>query len=405
VTNFTYSLEDAGVLVLVADRSGQLVYHNRTASTWLGLARQSAPRLWQVTDHDSAERLLSSEYWLSPEQRPAGNEARPPETLVLRRRDGELVPITASVSLAPDAANRPLLCIFGVDDTASRVHVKNLERVTEMLNGFIDASTEAMWCIEYTEPVCLTTSEPEIVRQVFENDCHWSMCNRAMARLYGLPEDLDFNRQRVSSYFRRNPENEAFVRQLIETDFRVDSVPSTDVRHDGTLMYVENRVRCNIHDGKMLSMWGTVRDTTEFRAAQNRIAQREREVREILAAMPDAVVVINKSKCVLAVNPAFELTFGWRPDEVLGKDASGIIDLESRRQPHTPRWFAGTQQRWITNITRSDGELLPCDVRIAPLQDDEYQRFVLSLRPELSKSARNRRRAARGEPRKMLGCE
>lgn len=270
------------------------------------------------------------------------------------------------------------------EESPDRIRAAHAERLAEMLHGFIEASTEAMWCIEYTEPVDLSASEPEIVRQVFENDCHWSMCNRAMARLYGLPEDIDINRQRVSLYFPRSPQNEAFVRQLIESDFHIDGAPSTDIRHDGTLMYVENSVRCRKENGKMVRMWGTARDMTEFRIAQNRIAQREREVRQILEALPDAVIVINKAKRVLAVNPAFESTFGWRPRQVLGSDASGIIDLEPGDRKHAPRWFAGSQQRLVTCVKRSDGEQLACDVRIAPLQDDASRRFVLSLRPMLS---------------------
>src|SRR5439155_4366405 len=119
--------------------------------------------------------------------------------------------------------------------------------------------------IEYTEPVDVTQPEAEIVRQVFENDCHWSMCNRAMAHLYNLPDDLDFNRQPVSTYFRRSPENEAFVRQLIAENFQVDAAPAIDVRHDGTLAHVENSVRAHIESGLMVRMWGTVRDMTRLR--------------------------------------------------------------------------------------------------------------------------------------------
>jgi PAS domain S-box-containing protein len=185
---------------------------------------------------------------------------------------------------------------------------------------------------------------------------------------------------------------------LIENDFHVDSAPSTDVRHDGSVAYVENSVRCHIEDEKMYRMWGTVRDTTEFRAAQNRLAQREREIREILSALPDAVLVVNKTKRVLALNPAFEATFGWRAEDILGKDASGIINLESR-QPHEPRWFARTPHRWIKDVARSDGEVISCDVRIAPLQDDEHRRFVLSLRPETSSPTSLVKRQARRRKR------
>lgn len=382
-------VDDAGVLVLVTDRGGEVVYQNRTAAERLGWAGERLS-LSTLTDREMAERLLSGTT--------AADASAHIETLTLRRKLGEPLALRAVVSTLIDSSGDYLVRIFGVDESVDRVRAERSEHIAEMLQGFIEASTEAMWCMEYTEPVDLTASEPEVVRQVFENDCHWSMCNRAMARLYGLPEDVDFNRQRVSSYFPRSSQNEAFVRQLIENNFHVDGARSTDTRHDGTLMYVENSVRCRVENGKMVRMWGTARDMTEFFSAQNRIAQREREVREVLEALPDAVIVINKAKRVLAVNPAFEATFGWRPQQVLGRDASQIIDLEPANQTRAHRWFAGAQQRILTQVKRADGESLACDVRIAPLQDDALRRFVLSLRPALSRTARHRPARARAVP-------
>ncbi len=377
-------VDDAGVLVLVTDRGGEVVYHNRTAAEQLGWTGERVS-LATLTDPETAEHLLSGATC-------AGASSRI-ETLTLRGKLGERFSLKAVVSAAIGTSGECLVRIFGFDESADRLRAEQSAHFAEMLQGFIEASTEAMWCMEYTEPVDLTASEPEIVRQVFENDCHWNMCNRAMARLYGLPEDLDFNRQRVSLYFPRSAQNEAFVRQLIENNFHVDDAPSTDTRHDGTLMYVENSVRCRVENGKIVRMWGTARDITEFWTAQNRMAQREREVREILEALPDAVIVIDKGKRVLAVNPAFETTFGWQPQQVLGRDVSQIIDLESGDQKQAPRWFAGAQQRVLTDVARADGEPLACDVRIAPLQDDTMPRFVLSLRP--APSRRVRQRAAR----------
>lgn len=374
--------DDLGLLVLLTDRTGRVRNFNELAAARLGLNREGTAKLdlWDLTNADTARRLLNLSQ--AAEQVPA----RRVERITMRSRLGQRLSLTALVSVVPQSDQDPVIRIAGFDDGVHAEYVAALERAAELLTGFMDASTEAMWCIEYTEPVNLSAGEPEVVRQVFENECHWSMCNRAMARLYNLPDDLDFNRQRVSAYFRRSPENETFVRQLVEKSFHVDSAPSIDVRHDGSLAYVENSVRCYVVGGKMQRMWGTVRDTTEFRTAQNRIAQREREVREILSALPDAILVVDKTKRALAINPAFEATFGWRAGDVLGAQVTAIIDLESRAS-HDQRWFAPTTQRWITNVMRADGATICCDVRIAPMQDDEHRRFVISLRPELRRKA------------------
>lgn len=363
-----------GLLVMTVDARGALRYCNPPARERLGLAGGATTTLWDLTDADTARALLRSL------EQPDFTAPAGPASLVLRTREGTSLALVATSTACRDAGGEPLLRIAGIDDPKSAADMRELERTAELLQGFIDASTEAMWCIEYTEPVDLARPESEVVRQVFENECHWSMCNRAMARLYNLPDGLDFNRQRVNAYFRRSPENEAFVRQLIEAGFHVDAAPSTDLRHDGSLAYVENSVRCHIEHGRMRRMWGTVRDMTAFRAENNRLAQREREMRAVLSALPDAVLVVDKSKRALAINPAFETTFGWNAADILGGDIDRLINLDTL-DGSAGRWFAPTEQRWQTNVTTRSGGTVACDVRIAPLHDDEQRRFVLAIRP------------------------
>jgi PAS domain S-box-containing protein len=311
--------------------------------------------------------------------------------LVLQHRDGRTSDVLAGICRIDSKGGDRLIRISALDDSSRGSYLRELESRVEMLAGFVDASAEAMWCMEYTEPVNLRCGVQEIIRQVFENDCHWRMCNDAMARLYNLPEGLDFNRQPVSTYFRRTPENEAFVRQLIDARFHIDAAPSLEYRHDGKIFYVENSVRCHLEGDLMMRMWGTVRDITDFRTTQNALNERKREVTEILSALPDAVLVIDLSRRAVAMNPAFGSTFGWAAEEVLGKDVSAIIDLETSR-PGLGRWFATTSSRWVADVISSSGQKCRCDVRMAPLQDDLERRFVLSMRP-MTGGATNPKRA------------
>jgi PAS domain S-box-containing protein len=302
--------------------------------------------------------------------------------LRLQGSTGQSVPVLAALWPAVDDLGEHCIRVVALDEIERDEYVRNVENRAELLAAFIDVSTEAMWCMEYTEPVDLSCGVNEIIRQVFENDCHWRMCNAAMAKLYNLPDGLDFNRQPVSAYFRRTPENEAFVRQLIDARFHIDAAPSLEYRHDGKIFYVENSVRCHIEGSLMIRMWGTVRDITEFQTAQNALAARKREVTEILTALPDAVLVVDLCRRAMAVNPAFESTFGWTAEQILGNDVTPIIDLESSR-PGLGRWFAPTPSRWVAEVVGFDGQVCRCDVRIAPLPADTDRRYVLVLRPLL----------------------
>ncbi|MNO74719.1 PAS fold protein [compost metagenome] len=136
------------------------------------------------------------------------------------------------------------------------------------------------------------------------------MCNRAMADIYEMPADVDFSQQPVRLYWPRSPANEAFVRRLIEAEFHVDGALSVDRRHDGSPAYVENDVRASIHNGRMLRMWGSLRDVSQELRMQHDAEERIEALRRVFDAVPDAVLVIDDLAQPQWRNAAFEQTFG-----------------------------------------------------------------------------------------------
>ena len=370
-------------IVILTDANGRMCDANGTAERLFGAGRGAlgGQELCSLLREDSKTRLRA--YFDG-----GCTEHSATMHLEMMQADGTAIDVIAALTPCGDASGTRRVRLLGLVDTEHESLVAELESRAEMLAGFIEASSEAMWCMEFNDPVDLRASEEEIVRQVFENQCHWRMCNAAMARLYSLPEDMDFNRQPVRSYFRRNPENETFVRQLIHSRFRIDAAPSVEYGHDGRMFYGENSVRCHVERDHIVRMWGTVRDVTELRKSQNKLEDKERAMRGILGALPDAVLVVDMYRRLIAMNPAFETTFGWPAESVLGQDVSPIIDLDARR-PGTSRWFARTDSRWIADVADAAHRKIRCDVRMARVPADGHPQFVLSLRVV---QARNRPR-------------
>lgn len=304
----------------------------------------------------------------------------PPMSRVLtfRGRHGKRIVVAGLVEKL-EYSGAPRLRITALYDPRLQPWLGDLIQSEEIHRVLVQASSEAMWCIKFSEPVDLTVGNHEIIRQVFENECHWLMCNESMARLYNLPEGLDLNRQPVSMYFPRNSENEAFVRQIIESDFAVDNALSIDTRHDGSAMYVENTVRCDIKNGRLLRMWGSVRDVTGYQQLQNRLAREAHDVRNVLNALPDAILVINRDRLLLAVNSSFETMFGWKSHQFLGMDIQAIINLEATL-PGGRRWYGVDSQRWIAEVRMQTGCGMICDAQISPVGSEAPDQFVLTLR-------------------------
>lgn len=255
----------------------------------------------------------------------------------------------------------------------------------EIHRAFVQTATEAMWCIDFSEPVDLNHGPAEIIRQIFENDCRWMMCNEAMARLYDLPEGMDLNEQPVSNYFPRNRENEEFVMEIIKSNFQVENALSIDTAHDGSIMYMENTVHCKIQDDFLLRMWGTTRDITGYRQTRNRLAREASDVRSVLNAIPDAILVIDRGRRLLAVNAAFQTLFGWNPYDFFGRDIQGIVDLDTPL-PNQRKWYGVDRQKWVTEVRMPDGSNIRCNVQSFPIGDNAPERFVITLYPVSEKA-------------------
>ncbi|MCJ1887600.1 PAS domain-containing protein [Pseudomonas sp. LA21] len=230
--------------------------------------------------------------------------------LTLIRHNGGLLPVLASGVLQWRDGEPARLHLVKMPLGPISRRLGELQSANEVMSQMLFSARVAYWCIEFAESVDVRETPDEIVRQVFENRSYWRMCNRAMANIYEMPADVDFSEQPVRLYWPRSPANEEFVRRLIEADFHVDGALSVDRRHDGSPAYVENDVRASIHNGRMLRMWGSLRDVSQELRMQHDAEQRIEALRRVFDAVPDAVLVIDEQAQPQWRNAAFEQTFG-----------------------------------------------------------------------------------------------
>jgi PAS domain S-box-containing protein len=310
--------------------------------------------------------------------------------LRLRHRDGQPVTVAAHLDVAEwPKQGRVLRTVKTYLDPTLDAAEQAL-RENELLRGIVSTSRDALWCIEFAEPVDLTAPLPEVIRQFFENACYWRLCNRAMARFYKLPENMDFNETHVRATFPRNLENEAFARLLIEHGFDIDGAPALDRRLDGAQAHVENDVRSHIADGMLLRMWGSTRDLSEQRRKEQTLASRLDTTVEILGALPDPILVIARDGLLAAANPAVEWQFGWLVDEVLGRSATDLVRFPDGFDP------AGTEGRHTAvpvTALAADGSEHRCRAHVTALGDRaQERRLVVMLRPEAADTIEGPRR-------------
>ncbi len=369
-------LDGAPLLYDVLSRDGRVLAVNRSQAEELGYRREelltaTAAQIYGAASLKRIELLFER----------CRKGERLQDRLVLQRRGGGALPVLASAERG-EQGGQATLRLAKLPLGALADELEQSEREVKILRGFVTAARDACWCIEFAEPVDLGASEDEVVRQVFENECYWRLCNEAMAQLYRLPEGLDFNQENVRFVFPRNPENEAFVRQLNEAKFHLDGAPSLDRRYDGAAMFAENDVRAEIRDGYLLRMWGTVRDLSQQKERERRLVQRADRMADVLSASPDPILVCDQDGILEAANPALEWLFDWRADEVLGRPLGQFLAFEEDwRQIVGAARPGAADMRLAASLLCPDGRRQPCVVAFGTLSAaGESKRLVMTLR-------------------------
>ncbi|RLA53437.1 MAG: hypothetical protein DRR42_04810 [Gammaproteobacteria bacterium] len=250
-----------------------------------------------------------------------------------------------------------------------------------ILHSILESLSIPTWCIEFSDPVDLNGSDEEVIRQIFHNDSHWKLCNKAMAQLYQIPGHMDLNKQPVYMNFPGSLENQDFVQELIDSYFSLDDVLSIDSSHDGHPIYVLNTVRAHIEAGKLYRFWGTARDVTQDRKNLEILRQRETEMRGVLSSVPDVILVVDNKLILLGANPAFETELGLKIDDWLGKEVTEIIDLKVYTSPKRKSKPVAVN-RFVAPVSCAHGVVREFEGSLAShASEGNSDGFVIVLRP------------------------
>ncbi len=261
-----------------------------------------------------------------------------------------------------------------------------VERV-EILSQMIGAATEACWCIEFLEPVDTSLAEEEIIGRIFSSQSRWRACNEAMARLYRVPDGLDFNTQAVSRYFPDTDINRQMIRDLVRSNYRLDHAAAVDRRHDGSEMMVENDFRAAIKDGLLIRLWGTTRDIGPYKQREQQLSDRADTMLDILSATPDPILVISEDGTVLAANPATETAWGRSAEKILGRPIQQFIETRNAVEKLKQSALDGDDGELDLAMISADDSRDIWRFRSAQMEG-ETRRFVLTARRKTKRRTR-----------------
>lgn len=119
------------------------------------------------------------------------------------------------------------------------------------------------------------------------------------------------------------------IRKRLENEVSTIQYCFKAVKKDGTLIDVEVKGSTMFYNGK-LSIIGTLQDITDRLHAEQELRNSRQKLLLHVERTPLAVIEWDMNFCINEWNESAERIFGWKNEEVLGKNASVIVPEETR---------------------------------------------------------------------------
>jgi PAS domain S-box-containing protein len=241
-----------------------------------------------------------------------------------------------------DLENRPqtFACIdpsvlLMMDDTEQRRAQRRkadqeLEKSEERYRAIVEHSSEAVWCIEI-DPPCSIHLPPADQIEHFYAHGYLAECNDVTARMYGFSVAAETVGARMSSLLpRSNPDNQAYLIAFIQSSYRLTDAESQEFDKEGHTKFFLNNLMGIVQDDAIVRAWGTQRDITERKKAENALRESEERYERLIELCPDAIIVHSDGLVTFCNNAAAKLIGAASATDLLGLSVFDFVADESR---------------------------------------------------------------------------
>ena len=193
-----------------------------------------------------------------------------------------------------------------------------LRESEERYRAFIANSSEGIWRFEFERPVPTDLPEDEQI-ELFYRDCYLAECNDSAARMYGFDRGEEMTGGRLGEFLvREDPANVAYLRAFIRSGYRLTDAASIEVDRDGRRRHFLNNLVGAVEGGRLLRAWGTQRDATAMKEAEEELRRGDERYRSLLENANDIVYSHDLQGNYLTINRAGAEITGYTREEILG---------------------------------------------------------------------------------------
>lgn len=217
-------------------------------------------------------------------------------------------------------------------EITERKHAERaLKKSEERYRSFVKNSTEGIHLIEFKRPIDIFLSPDEQIKSIYSNG-YVSTCNDVMAKMYGYQQSEDLSGKDLVELHGSddNPENIAYLKNVIDHDYRLKDQLSIEKDVDGNDVFFMNNVHGIIEGDKLIRVWASQRDVTKQKRAEETLRRTEALQRKMVSNIGDVIVIIDENGNNRYKSPNIEKHFGWKAEELIGKNSFSLIHPNDR---------------------------------------------------------------------------
>src|SRR5262245_5383794 len=227
--------------------------------------------------------------------------------------------------------------------------VRNLRESEERYRAFIANSSEAIWRFELEQPIPINLPEGEQIEMVFKYT-YLAECNDAMAQMYGYESADQILGARIGELLvRSDPRNIEHLRAFRRAGFNLMDSVSHEVDRYGNTKYFLNNLTGIVENGAVVRAWGTQRDITEQKRAEQALRESEERLRRISEATQDSIWEIDLKTNQLWWSERMRPLFGSRPGDL----QPGLDDWYDRIHPEDVGRVKARFDKFLRNDDRN----------------------------------------------------
>jgi two-component system, cell cycle sensor histidine kinase and response regulator CckA len=317
-----FALEHASDGIFWAEPDGRFAYVNRAACSSLGYTRKEllAMRVFDIAP------ALEQEEWKTRWQ-----ELNSRGGLVYesnhRTRAGRALPIEITVN-SVCCGGRQHAFGFVRDISALRAAQWALRARERRYREFIAHSGEAVWCIEFREPIPAGLPKEPRLRMIYRTG-YISECNDASARFRGFSRSSELTGMALKEIV--PPAEWRTIGHAVQDPER-GTYEYVRQQPDGSSRHFVRTHTTIVEDGFVRQVWGTTLETTERRRAEDAFLESERRFRELLETVELVAVMLDAGGRVTFCNSHMLRVTGWSREEVLGQNWFDLCVPEQDRE-------------------------------------------------------------------------